>query len=107
MAQGGRLGERAIAVGGGMGGLFSARVLSDHFDEVIVLDRDSEPVGAGPRRFENPQCIGDFPNDDLPDLMLLGEAAAAAAPGSPEMMPVNDIATLRVPLSAIRALTPV
>ena len=57
--------------------------------------------------FENPQCTGDFPSDDLPDLMLLGEAAAAAAPGSPEMMLVNDIATLRVPLSAIRALAPV
>jgi 2-polyprenyl-6-methoxyphenol hydroxylase-like FAD-dependent oxidoreductase len=42
------LGERAIVVGGGMGGLFSARVLSDHFDEVVVLDRDHEPT-ADPR----------------------------------------------------------
>jgi len=49
MAQGGHLGERAIVVGGGMGGLFSARVLSDHFDEVIVLDRDDEPIAAEPR----------------------------------------------------------
>ena len=49
MAQGGQLGERAIVVGGGMGGLFSARVLSDHFDEVIVLDRDDEPTAAEPR----------------------------------------------------------
>ena len=49
MAQGGHLGERAIVVGGGMGGLFSARVLSEHFDEVIVLDRDTEPTTADPR----------------------------------------------------------
>jgi flavin-dependent dehydrogenase len=49
MARGGHLGERAIVVGGGMGGLFSARVLSDHFDEVIVLDRDDEPTAAEPR----------------------------------------------------------
>jgi 2-polyprenyl-6-methoxyphenol hydroxylase-like FAD-dependent oxidoreductase len=38
-----QLGERAIVVGGGMGGLFSARVLSDHFGEVVVLDRDEAP----------------------------------------------------------------
>ena len=49
MAQDAHLGERAIVVGGGMGGLFSARVLSDHFDEVIVLDRDAEPTGVEPR----------------------------------------------------------
>jgi 2-polyprenyl-6-methoxyphenol hydroxylase-like FAD-dependent oxidoreductase len=49
MSQGTRLGDRAIVVGGGMGGLFSARVLSDHFDEVIVLDRDEEPTTAEPR----------------------------------------------------------
>jgi 2-polyprenyl-6-methoxyphenol hydroxylase-like FAD-dependent oxidoreductase len=49
MAQGKHLGERAVVVGGGMGGLFSARVLSDHFDEVIVLDRDHEPTTAEAR----------------------------------------------------------
>jgi 2-polyprenyl-6-methoxyphenol hydroxylase-like FAD-dependent oxidoreductase len=49
MSQATRLGDRAIVVGGGMGGLFSARVLSDHFDEVIVLDRDEEPTTAEPR----------------------------------------------------------
>ncbi len=49
MAQGEHLGQRAIVVGGGIGGLFSARVLSDHFDEVIVLDRDHEPTSAEPR----------------------------------------------------------
>ena len=56
--------------------------------------------------FENPDCTGDFPNDDLPDLMLLGETAANASPGSPEMDLVNAIGLLRTPLSAIRSLQP-
>jgi len=56
--------------------------------------------------FADPNCTGDFPEADLPDLMALGEAAAAAAT-SPEMLQlVNDIGTLRKPLSAIRTLTP-
>ena len=38
MTDGAKLGERAVVVGSGMGGLFAARVLSDHFDEVVVLD---------------------------------------------------------------------
>jgi 2-polyprenyl-6-methoxyphenol hydroxylase-like FAD-dependent oxidoreductase len=44
-----RLGARAVIVGGGMGGLFAARTLADHFDEVVIVDRDSEPTTADPR----------------------------------------------------------
>ena len=43
------MGERAIVVGSGMAGLFVARVLSDHFDDVLVLDRDDVPEGAETR----------------------------------------------------------
>lgn len=32
--------SRAIVIGGGLAGLASARVLSDLFDEVILLERD-------------------------------------------------------------------
>jgi 2-polyprenyl-6-methoxyphenol hydroxylase-like FAD-dependent oxidoreductase len=35
--------RRAVVVGGGVAGLFAARVLSDHFDEVVLLDRDDLP----------------------------------------------------------------
>lgn len=49
MAQGTQLGDRAIVVEGGMGDLFSTGVLSDHFGEVIVLDRDVERTAAEPR----------------------------------------------------------
>jgi 2-polyprenyl-6-methoxyphenol hydroxylase-like FAD-dependent oxidoreductase len=43
------LGERAIVVGGGLGGLSAARALSDRFHQVVILDRDELPDGASPR----------------------------------------------------------
>ncbi|MGI9427590.1 MAG: FAD-dependent oxidoreductase [Bythopirellula sp.] len=43
------LGQRAIVIGGGIAGLTSARVLSDYFDQVIVLDRDRVGSGVQPR----------------------------------------------------------
>ncbi len=43
------LGQRAVVVGAGMGGLSAARVLADYFDEVIILDRDELPDAAVPR----------------------------------------------------------
>ena len=56
--------------------------------------------------FANPNCTGDFPEADLPDLMQLGEAAARAATSQEADELVRDIALLRKPLSAIRTLTP-
>ena len=35
--------RRAAVLGSGMAGLFAARVLSDHFDEVVLVDRDDVP----------------------------------------------------------------
>jgi 2-polyprenyl-6-methoxyphenol hydroxylase-like FAD-dependent oxidoreductase len=43
------LGKRAIVVGAGLSGLSAARVLSDYFDQVIILDRDELPDDATPR----------------------------------------------------------
>lgn len=56
--------------------------------------------------FEHPQCTGDFPMEDVPDLEELGRTAGSAEPMSPEMQLVLDISVLRKPLSAIRTLTP-
>jgi len=42
-------GKRAIVVGAGLSGLSVARVLSDHFDEVMIVDRDELPGDATPR----------------------------------------------------------
>jgi 2-polyprenyl-6-methoxyphenol hydroxylase-like FAD-dependent oxidoreductase len=39
----------AVIIGGSMAGLLSARVLSDHFERVTVLERD-EPEGSQPRK---------------------------------------------------------
>ena len=35
-----RAGENAVVIGGSMAGLMTALVLADHFDQVLVLERD-------------------------------------------------------------------
>jgi 2-polyprenyl-6-methoxyphenol hydroxylase-like FAD-dependent oxidoreductase len=44
------LGKRAIVVGGSIGGILTARVLSDHFEEVAIVERDSLTGGSQPRK---------------------------------------------------------
>jgi 2-polyprenyl-6-methoxyphenol hydroxylase-like FAD-dependent oxidoreductase len=39
----------AVVMGASMAGLWTARVLADHFDHVLVLERDRLPEGAAPR----------------------------------------------------------
>jgi hypothetical protein len=56
--------------------------------------------------FQNPNCTGDFPDADLPDLMLLGDAAASMATSPERAELVTAIGSLRIPLSAIRSLVP-
>jgi 2-polyprenyl-6-methoxyphenol hydroxylase-like FAD-dependent oxidoreductase len=43
------VGLRAVVVGAGLGGLATARVLADNFDEVVILVRDELPDDAAPR----------------------------------------------------------
>ncbi len=43
------LGHQAIVIGGGIGGLAAARVLSDHFERVTVLERDEAGDSAAAR----------------------------------------------------------
>ena len=38
------IGKRAIVIGGSIAGLLTARVLSDYFDRVVILDRDELPA---------------------------------------------------------------
>jgi len=47
-------GKKAIVIGASMAGLLAARVLADHFDEVIILERDVFP-GPGSNRKGVPQ----------------------------------------------------
>ena len=39
------IGRRAIVIGAGVSGLSAANALADHFEEVIVLERDELPYG--------------------------------------------------------------
>ncbi|WHY64929.1 FAD-dependent oxidoreductase [Neobacillus sp. SuZ13] len=42
--------ERAIIIGGGISGKLAARVVSDFFKEVLIIERDHEPQGPFPRK---------------------------------------------------------
>ena len=44
-----RLGRQAVVIGAGMAGMPAARVLADHFDQVIVVENDTLPLEASPR----------------------------------------------------------
>lgn len=44
-----KLGRQAVVVGAGMAGMPAARVLADHFDQVIVVENDTLPTDASPR----------------------------------------------------------
>lgn len=41
--------DHAVVVGGSLAGLLTARVLSDHFDKVTIVERDRFPTAAGDR----------------------------------------------------------
>ncbi|HVU65627.1 MAG TPA: NAD(P)-binding protein [Ktedonobacteraceae bacterium] len=41
--------KKAIVIGGGIAGLLTARVLADHFTDVLVIERDSSPEKPGAR----------------------------------------------------------
>ena len=45
-----RIGEHAVVLGASLAGLLTARVLSESFDRVILVDRDVLPEGPVPRR---------------------------------------------------------
>ena len=42
--------HHAVVIGASMGGLAAARVLSDHFDRVTILERDGLAADAEPRK---------------------------------------------------------
>jgi 2-polyprenyl-6-methoxyphenol hydroxylase-like FAD-dependent oxidoreductase len=45
-----KLGEHAVVIGAGIGGLLAARVLSDFYTRVTVLERDAFPAADTPRK---------------------------------------------------------
>ena len=61
-----QVGATAVVVGASMAGLCAARVLSERFDHVLVLDRDALP--------EAPQPRGQVPQGRHPHLLLVAGA---------------------------------
>ncbi|MGH8983650.1 MAG: FAD-dependent oxidoreductase [Acidimicrobiia bacterium] len=59
-------GSRAVVVGASIAGLCTARVLSEHFDEVVVVDRDTLPDG--------PEARGQVSQGRQPHLLLVAGA---------------------------------
>jgi 2-polyprenyl-6-methoxyphenol hydroxylase-like FAD-dependent oxidoreductase len=45
-----KLGAHAIVIGAGIGGLVAARVLANHYGQVTLLERDTLPIQAEPRK---------------------------------------------------------
>ena len=45
-----KIGDHAVVLGGSMAGLLAARVLSEHYARVTVVERDPLPAAAGYRR---------------------------------------------------------
>ena len=43
-------GEHALVIGGSMAGLLGARVLSEHFERMTIVERDRFPEGPGFRK---------------------------------------------------------
>ncbi|ESA33167.1 monooxygenase fad-binding protein [Leptolyngbya sp. Heron Island J] len=56
MAQISSVDRHAIVIGGSIAGLLTARVLTDHFERVTILERDSLPMAAPAPRKGIPQC---------------------------------------------------
>jgi 2-polyprenyl-6-methoxyphenol hydroxylase-like FAD-dependent oxidoreductase len=50
------LGRHAVVIGGSMAGLLTARILSDYFEQVTILERDRFPTQAPAPRKGVPQC---------------------------------------------------
>ena len=48
--------RRAAVIGASIAGLLAARILSERFDEVVLLERDRLPEGAAPRK-GTPQAV--------------------------------------------------
>jgi 2-polyprenyl-6-methoxyphenol hydroxylase-like FAD-dependent oxidoreductase len=42
--------RHAVVIGASMAGLLAARVLSDHFEQVTIIERDQLPEGGEPRK---------------------------------------------------------
>ena len=91
-------GSRAIVIGGSMAGLCAARVLSEHFEQVTVLDSDHFPQDAQHRKgvpqSRHPHAMLDAGRREL-ERFFPGFEKLCRERGALELNPGRDMATLR------------
>jgi 2-polyprenyl-6-methoxyphenol hydroxylase-like FAD-dependent oxidoreductase len=80
------VGERAVVIGSGIGGLLAAGVLADRYEQVTVIERDALPAADEPRRAvpqsRHNHILLPAGQLSLEELLpgILGELVAAGAP---------------------------
>jgi glycine/D-amino acid oxidase-like deaminating enzyme len=56
-----KIGDHAVVLGAGIGGLLAARVLADAYERVTVVERDPLPETAESRRGRSAGPAGPYP----------------------------------------------
>jgi 2-polyprenyl-6-methoxyphenol hydroxylase-like FAD-dependent oxidoreductase len=88
------IGERAVVIGAGLGGLLAARVLADRFEQVTVVDRDALPASDEPRRAvpQGRHCHTLLPSGQLClEQLLPGILAELVADGAPRYRAMGEL----------------
>jgi 2-polyprenyl-6-methoxyphenol hydroxylase-like FAD-dependent oxidoreductase len=88
------IGERAVVIGAGVGGLLAARVLADRFERVTVVERDSLPATDEPRRAvpQGRHCHTLLPSGQLClEQLLPGILAELVADGAPTYRAMSEL----------------
>jgi 2-polyprenyl-6-methoxyphenol hydroxylase-like FAD-dependent oxidoreductase len=88
------IGERAVVIGAGLGGLLAARVLADSFEQVTVIDRDALPEADEPRRAvpQGRHCHTLLPSGQIClEQLLPGILAELIADGAPSYRALGEL----------------
>jgi 2-polyprenyl-6-methoxyphenol hydroxylase-like FAD-dependent oxidoreductase len=88
------IGEHAVVIGAGLGGLLAARVLADRYAQVTVIERDALPSGDEPRRAvpQGRHCHTLLPSGQLClEQLLPGILAELVADGAPTYRAMREL----------------
>ncbi|MEE6257858.1 FAD-dependent oxidoreductase [Plantactinospora sonchi] len=99
--------RRAVVLGGSIAGLMAARVLSDHAEEVLIVERDPSDVDNGPRPGvpQGSQVHALLPAGQMQlERWFPGIAEEAFALGAP--LPASDDVTAKIYINGVLGLPP-
>jgi 2-polyprenyl-6-methoxyphenol hydroxylase-like FAD-dependent oxidoreductase len=88
------VGERAVVIGSGIGGLLAAGVLADRYEQVTVIERDALPAADEPRRAvpQGRHCHTLLPSGQLClEQLLPGILAELVADGAPTYRAMGEL----------------